>query len=972
MKTARICTLLTLWAGIAFAQVADQDKGALYGRVTDAGGQSYGSTSSAPSVGHPLPGANVLVEGPALSAPTGAIADPEGRYRLDRLPPGVYRVTVSYIGYRTVLREDIRVQAGSAAALDFSLPVAMILHEKIVVSASRKREKILDAPASVVVVESDEIQNRSTLNVVEHVKNAPAVDYVQTGLAQTNAVVRGGNNVFSGALLTLVDNRISRVPSLRFNAHNFIPVTTQDIDRIEVVLGPGSALYGPNCSGGVMHVITRSPIGSEGTTVRIGGGERSLRTYSLRHAGSINSKVGYKVSSQYYTGTDWKYEDPEEIRLRGSNPRNYDLERRTGEIRVDFQPTEDLTTIFSAGYTEANNVEMTTLGAAQARNWTYSFLQGRLRYNNLFAQVFYNRSNAGDTELLRTGEPVVDESSLTVVQLQHAAALGNRQRFTYGFDALWTRPNTGGTINGANENTDDINEYGGYLQSETTLSPNLDLVLAARVDNHNLIDEPVFSPRAALVVKPTSQQTLRFTYNRAFGTPTSTNLFLDLLQSRDPFGLGKNFQPALGFSPNIDIRAQGAFRGFTFRREAGGAPMFRSPFAPVAGLSTDQYIPLHDPQFTNASWQIARGAVLNAFLPQFQQIAAGAIAGQMIAAGMPADQAQVQAQSQAVALSGAFEGIVPQILPGLRNSMRLLNPETRGFDPVQDVGDIPRLKPNVTQTFEIGYKGVLGSKLFLTADVYRTRKTSFVGSPRVQTPNVFLASAPLSAALAQEFGRALQDPSAAQLAAVLGGLDAPGLGGNGDGTPVDELTRLFVAGTDNNGAAFIPFGTVSPEQATDPTAVLLTFRNFGQITHYGCDLSSTYYPNNAWTFSGNYSYLSDNVFPNVGGVRDVVLNAPRHKFNLGGDYTFSETGLNLGGRVRYRGPFRMASGVYAGDIEAATVVDLDLAYDLPIGASNASVTLNLNARNLLNNKHRQFIGAPEIGRMVSGGMTVRF
>ena len=68
----------------------------------------------------------------------------------------------------------------------------------------------------------------------------------------------------------------------------------------------------------------------------------------------------------------------------------------------------------------------------------------------------------------------------------------------------------------------------------------------------------------------------------------------------------------------------------------------------------------------------------------------------------------------------------------------------------------------------------------------------------------------------------------------------------------------------------------------------------------------------------------------------------------------------------------MDSGANAGDLEAFTVLDLTAAYDLPIRTSSASITLNLNANNVLNNKHREFIGAPEIGRLVSGGMTVGF
>ncbi len=774
----------------------------------------------------------------------------------------------------------------------------------------------------------------------------------------------------------MVDNRISRIPSLRLNSHNFIPLTSEDVERIEVVLGPGSALYGPDSANGVMHIITRSPFGSEGTAVSVGGGERSLRTFSLRHAGSFNDKVGYKVSGQYYAGTDWKYTDPEEVKLRGSNPRQYDMARKTGEVRFDFRPSEDLTAIFAAGYLGSDNLEQTGLGAAQGDHWAYRFLQGRLTYKGLFAQAFYNASDAGDTRLLRTDNAIVDKSKLAVFQAQHTLGFGERQHFTYGADVLLTRPDTEGSINGANENNDDVNEYGFYLQSESALTEQLDVVLAARIDEHSRTEDPVFSPRAAVVFKPNPEQTVRFTYNRAFSTPTSTNLFLDLVSSPDAFGLGRSFAPVLGFSPSIDVRAQGALDGLTFKRDAGGLPTFRSPFAPVAGIPGSQHIPLHDPQFTNVMWQIGRGAVMNAFAPTLTQLATGAIAQQLIAAGTDPAEALAHAAQQAPAVVAAFDGVVPKILPGLLNSLAILNVETAGFDPVtnlaQSVSDIARIEPTITETFEVGYKGVVNNRLLIALDVYRTKTTDFVGPLRVETPNVFLEAGALGAALSQSLAQALQDPSVAQLAAVLGALDAPQFGGNASGSAVDELTRLFVAGTDRNGAAYIPYGTISAEQATDPAAVMLAYRNFGQVKLYGLDAALGYYPNESWTFTGNYSFVNKDLFENLDGIGDIALNAPRHKLNVGAAYRAPNLGLRLGGHLRYRSGFPMNSGVYVGDIESRTFVDLSLAYDLPLDMSNASVTVTVSASNVLDSKRQEFIGAPEIGRLVSGGLTLRF
>lgn len=940
------CFLVVMWSACS---VAAQDLGSLTGRVGDETGEA-------------LFGANIVVKGPAIEDWRGAITDAQGLYRIDQLPPGIYELTISYIGYETRTVPNVEIRAGERATRDFILTGVSLVGQQVVVSASRKREKALDAPASISMVDAAEIRDRQVLSVTEHVKALPGVDYSQTGISQGNMVVRGFNNVFSGALLTLVDNRIARIPSLRFNAYHLIPVTGDDIERIEVVLGPGSALYGPNSAQGVMHIITRSPFGSEGNTISISGGERSLRKVSLRHASSFNDKVGIKVSGGYFAGHDWEYVDSLEVEARGSNPRDYDIERTIGEFRLDFRPTDELTLIGSAGYTSVSSIELTGLGAGQAKNWTYNFLQGRMLYRGWFAQIFYNTSDAGDTRLLLTDDEIVDKSHLMVFQLQHSASLWKKQHFAYGVDVLRTRPKTEGTVNGFNEDRDNIDEYGLYLQSETNLTDQIEVVLAGRIDKHNHIDNPVFSPRAALVVKPSVENTLRFTYNRAFDTPSASNLFLDRVGVNDVYGLG-----ALG--QTIDLRAQGTAGGFTFRQGENGLPMFRSAFAPIAGLSKDHYFAMHDPQATNLMWGVARGAILAVLAPQLEPLATGIFAERL---GLPLEQAaEVAAQ-----LVADFPRIIPETLPGLQNSAATLNTETRAFDPVTDlanaVTDIKKIESTITETFEVGYKGIVKNRLILAADVYRTKIKNFVGPLRIETPNVFLEAGSLTASLEAGLNQMLADPTNASLAIAVGLLDqlnepALGLVGNGNGTGVDELTQLFVSN-----AVGIPLGTISAEQASDPAAVMVTYRNFGSISLYGADLSFAYYPNETWTFMGNYSYVSEDLFPNLDNIGDIALNAPRHKFNVGAEYKLPNAPLAIGGKLRYRGSFPMNSGVYMGPVDSYTIVDLNASYQLPLSNDRFKLVLSAEANNVLNKKYRSFIGAPLIGRMLSGGLTVRF
>ncbi len=956
MNKLLLCAFV-LWAGVAFAE-----EGTLAGVVMGPEGEA-------------IPGANVVLVGDLLAGGTiGTATDEDGRFRLEGLPAGKYQLSVTHIGYRLLTREEVAIVAGEQE-LTLTLETGIIFLDQNVVSASRRQEKVLEAPASVAVVEAKEIRDRPAVSVVEHIRDLPGVDFSQTGLAQSNVVVRGFNNVFSGALLTLTDNRIARVPSLRVNAYNFIPVTNDDIERIEVVLGPGAALYGPNSANGVMHIITRSPLNSLGTSAQVGLGERSLRQVSVRHAGAVGDRLGYKVSAQHYTGMDWEYEDPVEVGARLANPalepRNFDIERQAVEARLDYRVTDDLTAILAGGYNKADQIELTGLGAGQARDWAYDYVQLRLLYKNWFAQAFQNGSNAGNTFTLRDGEPIIDNSKLTAFQLQHSSVLGVRQRFTYGVDVLLTRPDTEGTINGGNEDYDLTNEFGAYVQSETALSEMLDLVVALRYDDHNRIADAEISPRAGLVFKPRETQILRLTYNHAFATPSISNLYLDKLAIRDAFGIGAAFEPSLGFAPAIDVRAQGTYRedfvgGWTFVRSGNGRPQFRSPFAPLAGRQASDHIDLGDPVFTNVMWSLGRSGVLSRLnTPLFQGLAATQIG---VLQGL--DQAAAEAAAQQ--LLGGLATLVPEQLTGLDNALLALNLEkvTAGdpapFDPVGDVFDVPLTRSTTTETFELGYKGVIGSKLVVAADLYHTRIEDFVSPLQVQTPNVFLEPASLGAALGASLGEMLtENAELATAVAPLDNMQVPGtLSGNGNGSPVDEIVTLFAGG-----AASIPFGTVTPEQAFDPAAVMLTYRNFGEITLNGLDMSLAYFPSDSWLLTGNYSYVDETLFEKVDGIADIALNAPGNKFKLGMSYTFDQEQLILGAQWRYVGAFRQNSGVYVGDVSAYSLLDLNASYLLPFGSN---LRLGVDVSNALDNKHRTFIGAPEIGRLVFGQLGVAF
>ncbi len=882
---------------------------------------------------------------------TGTVTDLDGNFKIKDIEPGYYDIVITSMGYASQTIENVQILADDSRAVTASLSPSMVDLDAVSVSASRRKEKVLEAPAAVSVLSAENIEARATLTPTEHLKGLPAVDVATTGLNQSNVVVRGFNNIFSGALLVLTDNRIARVPSLRFNAYNFIPTVNEDIERIEVVSGPGSALYGPNSASGVLHIITKSPFTEQGTRLSIGGGERELFLGSFRHSGLFSEKVGYKLSGQYYQGRDWKHTEPTEpdsVRLfrptssgpeyesteKQSNARNFDVEKMSGEGRLDFLIGKNSSFILNGGFCRSSSIELTGLGAGQALDWVYTYGQARFNYKNLFVQGFLNSSNAGDTYLLETGQLIIDKSKLWAGQIQHFYKPAERLTLTYGIDMLLTRPETDGTINGRNEKDDDIDEYGLYLQSDLRLTNKLKFVAAARVDDNNRLEDQVFSPRAALVYSPKENHNFRATFNRAYSTPDNNNLYLDITKQNDMGGIGAMFEDTLGNNPGIDIRVQGVPEsGFHWNINEHG-PQFHSSFAyadTIRNLTPNDLINFNDPIFTNVMWQIGRTATL------------GGLQDSLVAAGLDAPTIG--------AIMGAVNAVAPQGVSGVNNTLMTLDPDIQAHVPttLNDISDIDRLRPTITQTFELGYNGIIGNRLKFSVDAYRTKKNDFIGPLTVETPNVFLDPGTLQAYLYGEFTAANPDDNP-----YLAGLDTPAMGGNENGTVVDELTAMFTSG-----AASIPFGTVTPDEAHDPTALLVTYRNFGDISFYGADFAFAYHLNQSWNFGGTYSYITKNFFAKSDDQpHDINLNSPRHKFGFSLQYMYPKQKLTAQVRYRFVDAFDMDSPFYGSAVKAYNLVDFNLDLNFFYGTH-----LALTVQNLLDNRHIEFIGAPEIGRL---------
>ncbi len=199
--------------------------------------------------GQPIPGAVVLVAGTPLST----ITNGKGEYSFESLEPGRYTIRVVVAGYESATLDDVEVTGGKSRRLNFYVRKTVLSLPGIVVTANRVGELPGESPASVSVVSKEEVIQRNVITIDEALPFAPGVifNHGQMDIRGASGLARG---VGSRVLMLLDGQRVlaGATGEIEFDA---LPVL--DIDRIEIIRGAYSALYGTNALGGVVNLITR-------------------------------------------------------------------------------------------------------------------------------------------------------------------------------------------------------------------------------------------------------------------------------------------------------------------------------------------------------------------------------------------------------------------------------------------------------------------------------------------------------------------------------------------------------------------------------------------------------------------------------------------------------------------------------------------------------------------------------------------
>lgn len=810
------------------AVAAAQGTGIVRGTVTRAGDRA------------PLDLVRVAVAG---SGPV-VTSNAAGGYVLLRVPAGAQVLEFSRLGQRPQRREVV-VAAGADLTLDVQLDAAPIeLGALIVEAASRTPEPLLDAPAAVTQVRPGPAEVASLGGQTPlALASVPGVDLAQVGLTDFNVNSRGFNTALARRVLVLLDGRDLAEPLLMFQEWPAFSMGLDDIERIEVVRGPGSALYGANAYNGVIDIRTPPVREVVGSRLRVGGGGQDTRRLDLRHAGlAWNGRLGFRVSFGYQRAADWSRSRTrldgqdfaaeyapvtdslvppspgyEVVPLRGQTRDSltgaargtpFDLESLHGSARLDVYRDDGSLITLDGGMSRARNtVLVTEVGRVQVPEVTRPWVRVAWEGSRHFLMASYSaRSQADPSISLGTGAEFDDKSSVLQLDARYGRPVaGERARVQVGATFRDVRLNTFGTLmDPAGDDRSDL-FYGAYGEVDVRPRPWLRLIAAARLDDSELYARQ-FSPKLAAVIVLARRHSLRASINRAFLVPTGLQYF---------------------------FRAPAGVQDFTALENGLRA----SPLGPAL-------------------------------------------------AGVP---------------------------PG-----ELFT--TSAAVPVVAVGNTD-VVPQRMSSYEVGYRGQLRPRLFVTADAYFSRDRDFV--TRLVPATVVNRRYPTWTAPPE--------------------------------VPVDY--RDDVEGAVRGALA----GTVAElgltRQADGSTAIVLSNGNAGVVDEWGTELGAELALSDALHLATSFTLFRYEVQElSVGAV--LLPNTPTHKATLAATWS-GPAGLTVRGDVRILESFEWETGVFRGRVPAGTTVNLGAAWRV-----SHAIEADVAVTNLLDQQQFQMFGGAVLRRRV--------
>jgi iron complex outermembrane receptor protein len=403
----------------------------------------------------------------------------------------------------------------------------------VVITPVRREQRLNEAPSTTTIITAEDICRSGATNIPDLLRMVPGLDIFRISVSDVNVTARGLNSRLAHRMQVYIDGRSVYEDFLNLVFWHELPISLQEIERIEVVKSPISALYGANAFSGVIHIITKSPKALEGTQITETAGNAGTYISNIIHAG-VRDAFSYKFSVEY----DRTNQFPNTAIGRVDNDKGREDYR--GNLFAEYKFGERSRLSFAAGM-DAFDRDLDPGLIPPPAPPTRVYANG----GNGFVKLNYSLADfkfqfAWDhldmdlrSKIFPKEVPVI--ANTFKLDAHHSMSLGTKNILTPGFSYRHHIFDSSFLI-GEKQNQD---LFSVYLQNEYNPFKDITFTMGLRVDTHPHAGVTV-SPRGGIVYSPWENHTFRASISRAFRSPSVLENFVD-------------FDVLTGFPPPADV-----------------------------------------------------------------------------------------------------------------------------------------------------------------------------------------------------------------------------------------------------------------------------------------------------------------------------------------------------------------------------------------------------------------------------------
>jgi iron complex outermembrane recepter protein len=444
----------------------------------------------------------------------------------------------------TALLSATPAASATLAATDFAEMSLEQLSSIIVTSVSRREQPLSSAAASIYVISAEDIRRSGATTLPEALRLAPNLQVARADANQYAISARGFNNTLANRLLVLIDGRIVYSPLFSGVFWEVQDVMLEDVERIEVISGPGATLWGANAVNGVINIITRPARDTRGALVTAGAGNRERGT-AVRYGGTFGADGHYRIYGRYF--------DRDNTERANRTPITDESQRGQVGFRADWGDAHRGWTVQGDAYrtdiAQQPGGSRNLGGANMLARWNAQRADG----STLQAQAYYDRVERDQPGAIR------EELDTLHAEFQHGFDLLRNHRLLWGAGYRYAHDriaNLGPAALGFIPATRDLHWYNVFAQDEWRLRPDVTLTMGIKAE-HNDYTGLEWLPSARLSWAVTENRLLWSALSRAVRAPSRIDREL-FAPAAPPFALagGPNFRSEIANVFELGYRAQ--------------------------------------------------------------------------------------------------------------------------------------------------------------------------------------------------------------------------------------------------------------------------------------------------------------------------------------------------------------------------------------------------------------------------------